>query len=65
MDPIQFIVNERGERTAVIIRIDEYRQILDKLRKSDNFLASDEATTSGETSVPWGEAIARIKRNRK
>jgi len=31
LNPIQFIVNERGDKTAVIIRMDEYRKILEKL----------------------------------
>jgi hypothetical protein len=33
IDPIQFIVNEHGDKTAVIIRMDEYRKILEKLGK--------------------------------
>jgi hypothetical protein len=51
IDPIQFIVNERGERTSAIIRIDVYRHMLEKLGKPGDLRELD-------------EQLARAKRSR-
>jgi PHD/YefM family antitoxin component YafN of YafNO toxin-antitoxin module len=61
----QFLVNDQGEKIAVVISIAEYEKILEELEELDDIRAYDEAHASGETSVPFDEAIARIERNRK
>ena len=61
----QFVVNERGERVAVVIGIEEYEKILEELEDRDAIREYEEAKASGETPVPFDEAIARIERNRK
>jgi prevent-host-death family protein len=61
----QFVVNERGERVAVVISIEEYEKILEELEDLEDLRAYDEAKASGETPVPFDEATARIERNRK
>lgn len=64
-EPTQFLTNEKGERIAVVISIEEYEKILEELEELDDIRAYDEAKASGETPVPFDEAIARIERNRK
>jgi PHD/YefM family antitoxin component YafN of YafNO toxin-antitoxin module len=61
----QFVVNERGEKIAVVIDIEEYEKILEELEDLDAIREYKEAKASGETPVPFDEAIARIERNRK
>jgi PHD/YefM family antitoxin component YafN of YafNO toxin-antitoxin module len=61
----QFVVNERGEKVAVVIGIEEYEKILEELEDRDAIREYEEAKASGETSIPFDEAIARIERNRK
>jgi PHD/YefM family antitoxin component YafN of YafNO toxin-antitoxin module len=61
----QFVVNERGEKIAVVISIEEYEKILDELEDRDAIRDYEEAKASGEIPVPFDEAIARIERNRK
>jgi prevent-host-death family protein len=61
----QFVVNERGEKVAVVISIEEYEKILEELEDLDAIREYEEAKASGETPVPFDEAIARIERNRK
>ena len=61
----QFVVNKRGEKVAVVISIEEYEEILEQLEDLDAIREYEEAKASGETSVPFDEAIARIERNRK
>jgi prevent-host-death family protein len=61
----QFVVNERGEKVAVVISIEEYEKILDELEDLEAIREYEEAKGSGETPVPFDEAVARIERNRK
>jgi PHD/YefM family antitoxin component YafN of YafNO toxin-antitoxin module len=61
----QFVVNERGEKVAVVISIEEYEKILEELEDLDAIREYEEAKAAGETPVPFDEAIARIERNRK
>ena len=61
----QFVVNERGERVAVVLSIEEYEKILEELEDREAIREYEEAKASGETHVPLEEAIARIERNRK
>jgi hypothetical protein len=63
-EPTQFITNEKGERIAVIIAIDEYEKLLEELEDLADIRAFDEATASGETPIPLEEALARIRKER-
>jgi PHD/YefM family antitoxin component YafN of YafNO toxin-antitoxin module len=61
----QFVVNERGEKVAVVISIEEYEELLGELEDREAIREYEEAKASGEIPVPFDEAIARIERNRK
>ena len=61
----QFVVNERGEKVAVIISIEEYEKILEELEDLEDIRAYDEAKASGETPIPLEQALAENRRNRK
>ena len=58
----QFVVNERGEKVAVVLSIEEYEKILEELEDLEDIHAYDEAMASGETPVPFEEAVERIER---
>ncbi len=62
---LQFVVNERGEKVAVVISIEEYEKILEELEDLEDIRAYDEAKASGETGIPLEQALAEIRRNRK
>ena len=64
-EPTQFLVNEKGEKVAVVIAIEEYEKLLEELEDLEDIRACEEARASGETSVPFDEAVARIERHRK
>jgi PHD/YefM family antitoxin component YafN of YafNO toxin-antitoxin module len=64
-EPTQFITNEKGERTAVIISIEDYEEIIERLEDLADIRAYDEAKVSGETAVPFEEALQRMERERK
>jgi hypothetical protein len=64
-EPTQFLTNEKGEKVAVVISIEEYEKLLDELEDLEDIRAYDEAIASGETPIPFEQAIAEIKRSRK
>jgi PHD/YefM family antitoxin component YafN of YafNO toxin-antitoxin module len=64
-EPTRFLTNEKGEKVAVVIGIEEYEKLLEELEDLEDIRAYDEAMASGETPVPFEQAIAEIKRSRK
>jgi hypothetical protein len=64
-EPTQFLTNEKGEKVAVVIGIKEYEKLLEELEDLEDIRAYDEAIASGETPIPFEQAIAEIKRSRK
>ena len=64
-EPTQFIVNERGEKIAVIIPMEEYEEILERLEDLIDIQAIDEARASGEVGIPLEQALDEIKRSRE
>jgi len=64
-EPTQFLTNEKGEKVAVVIGIEEYEKLLEELEDLEDIRAYDEAISSGETPIPFEQAIAEVKRSRK
>ena len=58
------LVNERGETIAVVIGIEEYRELLEELEDQEAIREYQEAKAAGEKPVPFDAAIARIERNK-
>lgn len=63
--PPQFLTDEKGQRVAVVISIEDYEKILEELEDLDDIRAYEEAKAAGDTAVPFDEAVARIERHRK
>ncbi len=61
----RFVTDDAGQRIAVLIGLDRYRQLLDALEEVDAIRAYDEAKSSGDESVPFEDAVREIERNRK
>ena len=64
-EPTQFLTNEKGEKVAVVINIEEYKKILEELEELEDIRAYDEAKASGETPIPLQQALDEIERKRK
>ena len=60
----QFVTDENGVRVAVVLDIKEYEELLEELEDLQAVREYEEAKASGETPVPFDEAIARIERER-
>lgn len=63
-EPTQFLTNEKGERIAVVISIEDYEKILDDLEELWAIREYDDAKAAGELPIPFDEAVANIERNR-
>jgi hypothetical protein len=61
----QFLTNAKGERIKVVIDIDEYEKILEELEDLEDIRAVDERKAAGEVPIPFDQALAEIRRNRK
>ena len=64
-EPTQFLTNEKGEKVAVVIGIEEYEKLLEELEDLEDIRAYDEAISSGETPIPFEQALAEVTRSRK
>lgn len=61
----QYITNEKGKKVAVIIPIDEYDKIVEKLEMLADIKAYDKVMTANEPRVPYGKVINQIEAKRK
>lgn len=61
----QFLVNERGERTAVVLGLDEYERLVEAFEELEDQRIHDEAMEelrAGATSRSLEEVAAEIER---
>ena len=56
--PVQFLTNEKGRKTAVVLPIDDYEKLLEDL---DDLAVIAERRE--EETIPHGEFKKRLKRN--
>jgi len=67
-EPTQFLTNEKGEKIAVVISIEEYEKLLEELEDLEDLQAVreyEQAKAAGEKPIPLEQALAEIRRNRK
>jgi PHD/YefM family antitoxin component YafN of YafNO toxin-antitoxin module len=60
----QFITDEAGNRTAVILSVQEYEQLLDELDEAHSVRLYDDAKAENLTFRPLEEALTDIDRKR-
>ena len=65
LKPPQFVVNDRGEKVAVVLSIEEYEKLLDEAEELASIREFDAAKASGETPIPLEQALSEIKRSRR
>ena len=57
----QFVVDEKGRRTAVLLPIRQYRKLLDALEDLEDIRAADEARAEGGEPIPWEQVKAELR----
>ena len=59
----QFLVDENGTRIAVLLRIEDYEALIERLEDLEDERALEEARREGGPTVPFREAIAESSAN--
>ena len=57
----QFVVDESGKKTAVLIEIDRYSELLEAQEELEAIRAYDEAKASTDEAIPFAQAIKEIE----
>ena len=65
----QFLVNDKGERTAVMLPIEEYEELMERLEDAEALREADEALAAiergGEDLLPLDEAVREMEEERR
>lgn len=61
----RYVVDETGNRVAVLIDIEEYQKVLEALEELESINAYDEAKASDDKVVPFDQAIQEIESQRQ
>ncbi len=61
-----YVVDERGNRVAVLLDLEEYRKLLEALEELESIRAYDAAKAAqeaGEEVLAFEEAVAELEKN--
>jgi PHD/YefM family antitoxin component YafN of YafNO toxin-antitoxin module len=61
----RFIVDDHGEKTAVILDMAEYKKLLEEAEELEAIRAYDAAKAASDEVIPFEQAVAEIERDRK
>ena len=61
----QFVVDGNGNRTAVLLDVDYYRELLAALEEIEAIRAYDEAKNSNDEVISFSRAIDEIEQQRQ
>jgi hypothetical protein len=61
----RFVVDDSGERTAVILDIGEYQKLLEEAEELEAIRAYDAAKAAGDEAIPFEQAVTEIERDRR
>ncbi len=62
---LQIISDNTGKKIAVILPIDEYERICEKLEELESIKAYDSAKSSNDKIIPFEQAVKEIENSRK
>ena len=57
----QFIVDESGNKTAVLLAIERYSELLEAQEELEAIRAFDEAKASDDGAIPFTQAVKEIE----
>ena len=61
----QYVVDAAETRTAVLIPVAEWEQILEALEELDDIRAYDAAKAGGQEAVPFAQALREIEQENR
>ena len=53
--PPQFVVDEKGRRTGVLLTLRQYQALLQRIEDLEDIQAAKEALAEGGEGIPWEE----------
>jgi hypothetical protein len=56
-----YIVDDQGHRTAAVVPIGEWKQILESLEELDDIRSYDEAKKHPSEPIPFEQAVSHIR----
>lgn len=56
-----YVVDEHGNRTAVLLNVDRYFELLEAQEELDSIRAYDEAKEAADEAIPFAQAVAEIE----
>ena len=62
---LQFVSDDKGNKIAVILPMEEYKRICEKLEELESIRAYDAAKASKDEVIPFEQAVEEIERSRK
>lgn len=57
----QFIVDESGKKTAVLLAIERYSELLEAQEELESIRAYDQAKSSNDEAIPFAQAVKEIE----
>jgi hypothetical protein len=61
----QYVIDENGKRTAVILDVQYYKELLAALEEIESVRAYDRAKASDDEAIPFNQATDEIERQRQ
>jgi PHD/YefM family antitoxin component YafN of YafNO toxin-antitoxin module len=53
----QFVVDESGNKTAVLLPVERYSELLEAQEELESMRAYDEAKASNDEAIPFAQAV--------
>lgn len=60
----QYLVDDKGRRTAVVVPLNEWEQIVEALEELEDIQAYDEAKHAVSDPIPFEQAVREIRSGR-
>ncbi len=60
----RYLVDEDGNRVAVVLDIEEYRRLIERLEELEDVRAYDEAKATDGEIIPFEQAVEEIERRK-
>jgi len=57
----QFVIDESGNKTAVLLEVERYVELLEAQEELESIRAYDEAKASNSESIPFAQAVKEIE----
>jgi PHD/YefM family antitoxin component YafN of YafNO toxin-antitoxin module len=61
----QYVVDQEGKRTAVLLDLKYYEELVAALEEVESIRAYDEAKASKDEAIPFDQATDEIERQRR